>query len=65
MENIARTIDVDNPTVDDKVKAVYSFYCKGEIVVTDIQVAEIGKVIVYTFRDIILHLLTSLLNYSG
>lgn len=38
--------------VGEKVKLWYKSFCKGDIVVTDIKVAEMSKVVENTFRDI-------------
>lgn len=47
-----RTIGADDPAIGEKVKALYSTFCKGDIVVTDIRTAEMTKVVENTFRDI-------------
>ncbi len=48
----SRTIGADSPEIGEKVKNVYSSFCQGEIVVTDIRTAEMTKVVENTFRDI-------------
>ncbi len=48
----SRTIGADNRDIGEKVKEVYSSFCQGEIVVTDIRTAEMTKVVENTFRDI-------------
>lgn len=48
----SRTIGADNPEIGEKVRSVYSSFCQGEIVVTDIRTAEMTKVVENTFRDI-------------
>ncbi|MCD7826960.1 MAG: nucleotide sugar dehydrogenase [Clostridiales bacterium] len=48
----SRTIGADSPEIGEKVKALYSSFCQGEIVVTDIRTAEMTKVVENTFRDI-------------
>lgn len=48
----SRTIGADNPEIAEKVKAVYSSFCEGEIVCTDIRTAEMTKVVENTFRAI-------------
>lgn len=48
----ARTIGADNPDIAEIVKAVYSTFCEGEIVTTDICTAEMTKVVENTYRDI-------------
>jgi UDP-N-acetyl-D-mannosaminuronic acid dehydrogenase len=50
--NNARTIGADERTAAEKVKEVYSTFCKAEIVLTDIRAAEMSKVAENTFRDI-------------
>lgn len=47
-----RTIGADDKTVGEKVKALYSSFCQGEIVVTDIKTAEMTKVVENTFRAV-------------
>lgn len=48
----SRTIGADSPEIAEKVKAVYSSFCEGEIVCTDIRTAEMTKVVENTFRAI-------------
>ena len=48
----SRTIGADNHTIGERIKALYSSFCKGNIVVTDIRTAEMTKVIENTYRDI-------------
>lgn len=48
----SRTIGADNREIGEKVKGVYSSFCQGEIIVTDIRTAEMTKVVENTFRDI-------------
>ncbi len=48
----ARTIGADEPGIGEKVKEIYSSFCKAQIVVTDIRTAEMSKVVENTFRDI-------------
>lgn len=52
LEHNSRTIGADDPVIGEKIKAVYSSFCKGDIVVTDIRTAEMTKVVENTFRDI-------------
>lgn len=52
LENNSRTIGCDDKEVGEKVKAVYSSFCKGEMIITDIRSAEMSKVVENTFRDI-------------
>jgi UDP-N-acetyl-D-mannosaminuronic acid dehydrogenase len=52
LEHNSRTIGADNPEIGEKVKGLYSNFCKSEIVVTDIRSAEMSKVVENTYRDI-------------
>ena len=47
-----RTIGTDDKTIGEKVKNLYSSFCQGEIVVTDIRTAEMTKVVENTFRAV-------------
>lgn len=47
-----RTIGADDSAIGEKVKALYSSFCQGEIVVTDIKTAEMTKVVENTFRAV-------------
>ena len=47
-----RTIGADDKEVGEKVKKLYSSFCQGEIVVTDIRTAEMTKVVENTFRAV-------------
>ena len=47
-----RTIGADDKAIGEKVKEVYSSFCEGEIVVTDIKTAEMTKVVENTFRAV-------------
>ena len=47
-----RTIGADEKVVGEKVKELYSSFCQGEIVVTDIKTAEMTKVVENTFRAV-------------
>ena len=47
-----RTIGADDQEVGNKIKDLYSSFCEGEIVVTDIRTAEMTKVVENTYRDI-------------
>ncbi|MBQ8317537.1 MAG: nucleotide sugar dehydrogenase [Lachnospiraceae bacterium] len=47
-----RTIGADDRTVGEKIKELYSTFCQGEIVVTDIKTAEMTKVVENTFRAV-------------
>lgn len=48
----SRTIGSDSKEVGEKIREVYSSFCQGEIVLTDIKTAEMSKVVENTFRDI-------------
>lgn len=52
LEHNSRVIGVDKPEIGEKVKTVYSSFCKGDIVVTDIRSAEMSKIVENTYRDI-------------
>lgn len=52
LENNSRTIGADDPMIGEKVKELYSSFCKSEIVVTDIRSAEMSKVVENTYRDV-------------
>ena len=47
-----RTIGADNKKDGELVKDIYSSFCKGNIVVTDIRTAEMTKVVENTFRAV-------------
>lgn len=47
-----RTIGADNKAIGEKIKELYSSFCLGEIVVTDIRTAEMTKVVENTFRAV-------------
>lgn len=50
--NNPRTIGADNKIIGEKVKKLYSRFCKGTITITDIRTAEMSKVVENSFRDI-------------
>jgi UDP-N-acetyl-D-mannosaminuronic acid dehydrogenase len=52
LQNNSRTIGADDPKIGERVKQIYSSFCKGEIIMTDIKTAEMTKVIENTYRDI-------------
>jgi UDP-N-acetyl-D-mannosaminuronic acid dehydrogenase len=52
LEHNSRTIGADNPVIGEKVKNLYSRFCKGEIIVTDIRTAEMTKVVENAYRDV-------------
>ncbi len=47
-----RTIGADDKAIGEKVAALYSSFCQGQIVVTDIRTAEMTKVVENTFRAV-------------
>lgn len=47
-----RTIGADNPGVAERIADLYASFCQGEIALTDIQTAEMTKVVENTFRAI-------------
>ena len=47
-----RTIGADDKVIGEKIKKLYSSFCQGEIVVTDIKTAEMTKVVENTFRAV-------------
>lgn len=47
-----RTIGADNEAIGEEVRKLYSSFCRGEIVVTDIKTAEMTKVVENTFRAV-------------
>ena len=47
-----RTIGAYDRLIGEKVKELYSSFCQGEIVVTDIKTAEMTKVVENTFRAV-------------
>ena len=47
-----RTIGADDKAIGEKIKNLYSSFCQGEIVVTDIKTAEMTKVVENTFRAV-------------
>lgn len=52
LKHNSRTIGADSKEIGEKVKDLYSSFCEGEIIVTDIRTAEMTKVVENTFRDI-------------
>ncbi len=47
-----RTIGADEKEIGERIKQLYSSFCQGEIVVTDIKTAEMTKVVENTFRAV-------------
>lgn len=52
LENNCRTIGADDTAIGEKVKEIYSSFCKAEIILTDIRTAEMTKVVENTYRDV-------------
>lgn len=52
LEHNSSTIGADSRAIGEKIKKLYSSFCRSDIVVTDIRTAEMTKVIENTFRDI-------------
>ncbi len=47
-----RTIGADNRVIGEKIKNLYTSFCQGEIIITDIKTAEMTKVVENTFRAV-------------
>lgn len=47
-----RIIGCDAPEIGERLKTLYSAFCNGQIVVTDVQTAEMCKVVENTFRAV-------------
>ena len=47
-----RTIGADDEEIAEKIRNLYSSFCKGEIVITDIRTAEMTKVVENTYRAV-------------
>lgn len=52
LEHNSRTIGASSKQIGLKLKKLYSSFCKGDIVITDIRTAEMTKVVENTYRDI-------------
>lgn len=52
LEHNSRTIGTDDRETGEMLKEIYSSFCEGEIILTDIRSAEMSKVVENTFRDI-------------
>jgi UDP-N-acetyl-D-mannosaminuronic acid dehydrogenase len=52
LKHNARTVGADSEDIAQKVRVLYSAFCEGDIVLTDIRTAEMTKVVENTFRDI-------------
>ncbi len=50
--NNSRTIGTDDEETGIRIKNLYTSFCRGEIVLTDIRTAEMSKVVENTYRDI-------------
>lgn len=50
--NNNRTIGADDLDIGNRIKNIYSKFCRGEIVVTDVKTAEMTKVVENTFRAV-------------
>ena len=48
----SRTMGADDAAIGEKIKEMYSSFCQGQIVITDIRTAEMTKVVENTYRDI-------------
>lgn len=47
-----RTIGADDTKIGEKIKNIYSSFCTGDIIVTNIRTAEMSKVVENTFRAV-------------
>lgn len=47
-----RTIGADDAAIGERIRQIYSSFCAGEIVVTDIRTAEMTKVVENTYRAV-------------
>ena len=52
LKHNARTVGADSEDIAQKVRVLYSAFCEGDIVLTDIRTAEMTKVVENTYRDI-------------
>lgn len=52
LEYNSRIIGADNSEIGERVKELYSSFCKSEIVITDIKTAEMSKIVENTYRDV-------------
>ena len=52
LKHNSRTIGADSKEVAEQIREVYTSFCQGNIVTTDIRTAEMTKVVENTFRDI-------------
>lgn len=47
-----RTIGADNPVIAERIRMLYSSFCRGQILLTDIRTAEMTKVVENTYRAV-------------
>ncbi len=52
LKHNTRIIGTDNIVIGKKIKELYSCFCEGEIIITNIRTAEMTKVVENTYRDI-------------
>ncbi len=52
LKHNSRIIGADTPIIAEEIKALYEKFCDAEIVLTDIETAEMAKVVENTYRDI-------------
>lgn len=52
LEYNSRTIGADDLDIGEKIKILYSKFCRADILVTDIRTAEMTKVVENTYRDV-------------
>lgn len=52
LKHNTRIIGADNIIIGQKIKELYSCFCEGEIIITNIRTAEMTKVVENTYRDI-------------
>ncbi|HBB28700.1 MAG TPA: nucleotide sugar dehydrogenase [Clostridiales bacterium] len=52
LKHNSRTIGCDNREIGEKIKDLYSSFCKADMIITDIRSAEMSKVVENTFRDV-------------
>lgn len=52
LENNSRIIGANDVAIGERVKQLYSRFCKADIVITDVRSAEMIKVVENTYRDI-------------
>lgn len=52
LKNNNRVVGADTEEVAERIKQLYSTFCKGDIITTDIRTAEMSKVVENTYRDV-------------